>query len=134
MAGRIIPGFGMMLKTLETAKPEKQVKILKRTKGVLTVAETGAGLLDGLLLWVKIFGATLETIIIPLILIVLFLPWMVIYALFGKTLNGKFSKAIDQVRTIIDKLLAQVENKLKKKTMKQATLARLEQFRRQPSA
>jgi hypothetical protein len=126
---RFIPGVGITLEKLHSATPEKRLEILNGLKNSLLIVRSAAGFADGLKNWLRIFIPTVETIIIPIILVCIFLPWMLIYVLFGRSLGGALSVGVQKIITMIDTIISETKKEVAKNNTKRNLLARLQQLR-----
>ncbi|HLD60822.1 MAG TPA: hypothetical protein VJA27_01680, partial [Patescibacteria group bacterium] len=126
---KVVPPIDNILSRLESASMEAQLRILKTLRGMLQLAKLGAGFADGIQTWGKAFAITLETIIVPILLVIIFLPWLLLYTLIGNAMPGAvLSKAVARVIKKIDELLKPLEEYIKREKMKKTMAARITQL------
>lgn len=93
-----IPGVGYLFNKIESAgrrSIREAIKITDRLIRLLKNAERGVAVVDFLNKWAETFAATLETIIIP-ILLILVLPLTLVFVVIFPKAFSKNAKAIDK--------------------------------------
>ncbi len=126
---RFVPGVGFMLEKLHGAGAEERLEILQDIHHTLVAARTAAGLADGGVTWLRIFVPSISTIILPLLMLAIFVPWILIYMLFGKSLGGTFSLGVQKIIEMIEPMIKDAEGQVNKKRIKLGIIGRLEQLR-----
>ncbi len=93
-----IPGVGYLFNKIETAgrrSIREAIKVTNRLIRLLKNAERGVAVVDFFSKWLEAFIATLETIIIP-ILLILVLPLALVFAVIFPKAFSKNAKAMDE--------------------------------------
>ena len=127
-----LPGIGAVMRQLKTKDINRRIKIILRFRKMLKTAKTGASMVDGITNWAKVFAVTLETIIIPILLIFLLLPWLAAYAILQEKMPGaRITKTIAKVLSAVDKSVPALQKAAQNEQGKKSAMARLNALRNQ---
>lgn len=126
---KVVPPIDSILKKLESASLESQYRILRTLRSTLQLAKIGAGFADGLQTWGEAVALTWPTLIVPVLLVLIFIPWILLYMLAGSAIPGAaLSKAVAQLIKKIDELLKPLEEHIKREKTKKSLTARITQL------
>ena len=118
-----IPGLASSLNAFKTSDLKGRIKILKKLNRRLKIAKSGAAIADAVRTWLEIFVPTVETIVIPIIMILLIPFWLFVFVAFqdkvpGATMSKTISKATKTVGKTLNQYLkaAQSEQQNQQRT------------------
>lgn len=117
-----IPGIGMLMNRFNKADTGTKIKILERIKLILRLAKTGAAIFDAIRRWIEIFAATIETIIIPILMILGFIPWVFFCAVLQV---GPTARVIDHGTKQVNRTLKTLKKFFQEEEQRKAALANL---------
>ncbi len=99
-----------------------KIKTLQKIRGKLKLAKTGAAIYDGSMSWGEAFSLLSETIIIPILLIIIYIPWIIVYIFYKE---GPITKTIVKAIKEINKILVPLEKQFQQEQQRKAALADL---------
>lgn len=106
------PGIGALINSFESALKQnikRAIGILEFIKARLKNFETLVAEGEGLKTWLQVFIEGLETIIVPIILIILFPPWIIVVAMQPKLFSGTARKIGEFIKLNIDPVLEKLK-------------------------
>ncbi len=115
-----IPGVGMLINRFKkSADLESKIKTLEKMKRRLKLAKTTAAIVDAIRRWSEAVAASSETIVIPIFLVIGFIPWVMFSVIFDL---GPTAKTINQVTKKADKTLSMLKKLVQQNAQRKAAL------------
>jgi hypothetical protein len=123
-----IPGAGALLSQFKGASLPKMIKILEKLKRLLNGVKKTAGITEGIVRYAEVMGATIETIIVPILMLLIF-PFYLLFLFFFPEFFSKIAKTIDKVIERLNKFLVEIKKMEAQQRQKKEATARLENIK-----